>query len=54
MPRGRMVVRPGPVRVVFSEPIPIGPDEDVERLKAKVARIQPGTKAAVLQEGFQL
>jgi 1-acyl-sn-glycerol-3-phosphate acyltransferase len=53
LPRGSMVVRPGPVRVVFSEPIPVGPDEDVERLKAEVARVLSGTKAAVLQAGFR-
>lgn len=53
MPRGSMVVRPGPVRVVFSDPIPVGPGEDVDRLKAEVARVLSGTKAAVLQAGFR-
>jgi 1-acyl-sn-glycerol-3-phosphate acyltransferase len=53
MPRGSMVVRPGPVRVVLSEPIPVGPDEDIDGLKAEVARVLSGTKEAVLRAGFQ-
>jgi 1-acyl-sn-glycerol-3-phosphate acyltransferase len=41
MPRGSVVVRPGPIRVVFSDPVPVGDgdSEDAEARSALMARV---------------
>jgi 1-acyl-sn-glycerol-3-phosphate acyltransferase len=46
LPRGAAVVRAGAIRVVFSEPVPVGPADAMEALMDRVASVFEATKRA--------